>query len=333
MSSPLDPNLPYLPQGPDRVVYLEANRAPTILDTKYRDSTYYKNNTEWRNNATTPPEVWKLAKINSKVDATWFQVTGSSGPMLSILPPLGLTPIMPTAAGAVTFTSTGGTVSITGVTGPGAGDHTINFDLPGGGSAIDQINVDIATPPGTDPVLPSVTGEVIFTGARISTGTTAAAIRTHSLALNSITWQIQEAGSNPATATAANYGVAQFDSNQFNVTAGFVQLKSNVISVWQTISANQALVAGNGYMCISPGGALVLTLPTTPAIGDTIEVLLDGATSWQIVAGAADVIRIGNTTTSGGGSLTSTLPGDWIRLVAQSAARWNCFYNGNITVA
>ena len=70
-------NLP--PIGLRRVVYLEANRAPTILDTKYRDGSYYENNTEWRDNSTVPPTIWKLSKINSKTNATWFIVSSPTG--------------------------------------------------------------------------------------------------------------------------------------------------------------------------------------------------------------------------------------------------------------
>jgi len=43
--------------------------------------------------------------------------------------------------------------------------------LSGGGQAIDQIAVDANTPPGTNPVLPSGTGQITITGAQVATGT------------------------------------------------------------------------------------------------------------------------------------------------------------------
>jgi len=106
---------------------------------------------------------------------------------------------------------------------------------------------------------------------------------------------------------------------------------------WQTISANQTLAVNNGYFCISPGGALSLALPATSAIGDTIAIVLDGATSWTITQpNAGTRIRIANsqTTLGVGGSLASTQQGDTIFLVCQTAnARWVVTdLIGNITV-
>lgn len=135
MTSPYNPNMaPDLPPiGLRRVVYLKANRPPRTGtgndDTKYRDGSYYEPDTEWRDESVTPNEIWKLEQIHSSTSATWIKLTnGSSGPMLSVLPDLGLTPIVPNALGEMTFTSAGGTVLITGVTGPSTGDHTLNFE-------------------------------------------------------------------------------------------------------------------------------------------------------------------------------------------------------------
>ena len=106
---------------------------------------------------------------------------------------------------------------------------------------------------------------------------------------------------------------------------------------WTAIGASQTLVVGNGYFCTA-GGALSLALPATSAVGDTIEVALDGSTSWTITQpNAATQIRIGSsqTTLGVGGSLASTSVGDSIRLVCQTAnARWQVTpgWVGNITV-
>lgn len=105
---------------------------------------------------------------------------------------------------------------------------------------------------------------------------------------------------------------------------------------WSTISASQALATNNGYICISPGGALALSLPAASSRGDVIEITLDGATSFAITQGAGQSIRIGNlTTTAGvGGSLTTTMQGDSIYLVCQTAnLKWNVLSSmGNFTV-
>jgi hypothetical protein len=106
---------------------------------------------------------------------------------------------------------------------------------------------------------------------------------------------------------------------------------------WQTISASQTLVKNTGYICISPGGALSLALPSTASstIGDLIEVTLDGATSWTITQAAGQQIRIANsqTTLGVGGSLTSTAQGDTLKMVYQSSGKWNVISSiGNITI-
>jgi hypothetical protein len=105
---------------------------------------------------------------------------------------------------------------------------------------------------------------------------------------------------------------------------------------WTAISANQTLAINNGYICVSPGGALSLALPTTAAVGSIIEVTLDGATSWTITQGAGQQIRIGTsqTTSGAGGSLASTAQGNTVRFVCSVANnKFNVLSSiGNITV-
>jgi len=123
----------------------------------------------------------------------------------------GLSPVL------ASLTSTGGSITIT----PGAG--TINLDLAGGGIAFDQIAVDAATAPGTNPVVPTLSGQLTITGAQVAAGTVGAnVIRSNSLAASSITLQIQRSTSNATTDSTKN-GVAHFNSSDFNVDAnGFV---------------------------------------------------------------------------------------------------------------
>ena len=94
---------------------------------------------------------------------------------------------------------------------------------------------------------------------------------------------------------------------------------------WSVIGANQTLAVENGYICTT-GGALSLALPTMSSIGQTIEVVLDGSTSWTITQpNAATQIRLGNkqTTLGVGGTLSSSAVGDAVKLVCETAnARW-----------
>lgn len=105
---------------------------------------------------------------------------------------------------------------------------------------------------------------------------------------------------------------------------------------WNTISASQTLAINSGYFCISPGGALSLLLPAVSSVGDTVEVSLDGATSFTITQGAGQQIRLGNlaTTAGVGGTLGSTQQGDSLRMVCSIAnLKWNVLsVEGNVTI-
>lgn len=118
--------------------------------------------------------------------------------------------------------------------------------------------------------------------------------------------------------------------------AGTITISSTGGLTWQAISADQTLAVDHGYVCISPGGVLSLALPAAAAVGDTISVSLDGATSWTITQGAGQQIRLGNaqTTSGGGGSLASTAQGNTVTFVCSVAnLKFNVISSmGNITV-
>ena len=158
-------------------------------------------------------------------------------------------------------------------------------------------------------------------GASTAAGTSPV---TTSGAVSTLTVNVQKSQAIAST-DATKVGLAAFDSAFFSVDAnGFVSSTGQGM-VWQTISANQTLVVNHGYICISPGGALSLALPATATIGQIIEVTLDGATSWTITQSAGQQIRYGNlqTTSGASGTLASTAAGNTIRMVAQTATKWN----------
>lgn len=105
---------------------------------------------------------------------------------------------------------------------------------------------------------------------------------------------------------------------------------------WSAITASQGLVVNNGYFCISPGGALVLTLPVAASIGDIIDISLDGATSFQVAQNAGQSIRLGSSVTTVGvtGSLTTLQQGNSLRLVCSvSNNKWNVLSSvGSFTI-
>ncbi len=121
-----------------------------------------------------------------------------------------------------------------------------------------------------------------------------------------------------------------------NAAGSITITNTGAAPTWSTITAGGALSVDNGYICIAPGGALSLSLPGTSAVGDEIEIVLDGATSWTVTQGAGQSIGFGifTTTVGAGGSLASSAQGDSIRMVCSVAnTKWNVISSiGNLTV-
>ena len=235
-----------------------------------------------------------------------------------------------------THINIGNIVSPLGTLAIGYSSPNITLDITGGSAAIEKVNVDTTTGGGTNPVLPT-SGAITITGGQYASGTFGARVITAvSTAANTLAIQAQISATNASSSVTKN-GVCHFNSSQFTVDAnGYVSSLGNTMS-WQPITASQTLVKNNGYICISPGGALSLALPSTASstLGDLIEVTLDGATSWTITQAVGQQIRIANsqTTSGAGGSIATTASGDTIKLVYQGSGRWNVIsYIGNLTV-
>lgn len=105
---------------------------------------------------------------------------------------------------------------------------------------------------------------------------------------------------------------------------------------WSTITADQTASTNNGYIC-NKASALVLTLPTSSAVGDILKVTgINTALGWKIAQAASQQIFFGTqSTTSGtGGSLQSSAIRDAIEIVCITAnLTWQVLSSmGNITI-
>lgn len=104
---------------------------------------------------------------------------------------------------------------------------TCSLDMvmgPGSGTAATEFAIDDNTSPGTNPVLPTVGGEVTIEGATVAAHSIP--IETHSRALNSLNIEVQVGSAiTGAPANTNNAGLVSFDDTEFSVDAnGFVQL-------------------------------------------------------------------------------------------------------------
>ena len=104
-----------------------------------------------------------------------------------------------------------------------------------------KFDVDAHTVPGTDPVVANASGVIVFSGNQVAAGTVATAIRTDSLAANSMTVEVQRTSAVAGSDVTKN-GVAHFNSAQFTVDAnGFVSSTGGGgTGAWQLIQTQAA---------------------------------------------------------------------------------------------
>lgn len=143
------------------------------------------------------------------------------------------------------------------------------------GESIDAflaINVDAATAPGTDPVLPDASGEVTITGGQVASGTTSNVIRTHSTAASQFVVEVQQSGS-AASSTSSLNGVSHFDSGAFTVSSGFVSLSGTAVGRTITGNSGGALSPTAGNWNILAAAVAAGTSPiTTSGAASTLTI-------------------------------------------------------------
>lgn len=166
----------------------------------------------------------------------------------------------------------------------------------------------------------NITNSTFFmAGASVVAG--GAPVQTNGVAANSLRIDVQRASAQAVSTVAAN-GVSHFDSSQFTVDAsGFVQSLSTGSIVWQD-SAPGALAFSNGYFAT---GAGAYTLPLGTTDGQTIEIVDQAGGGVVVTAAGAQLIQISNVLSSAGGTATSTLSGDALRLIFRATlGNWIC---------
>ncbi|CAB4165947.1 hypothetical protein UFOVP844_2 [uncultured Caudovirales phage] len=188
-----------------------------------------------------------------------------------------------------------------------------------GGLFVQSINVDANTAPGTDPVVPNVSGVITVTGGQIASGTIGAnVIRTISLAANTYTVQIQRSNVAAASDSTLN-GVAHFDSANFNIDAnGFVTLDATV-PINFTADVGSAVPALNNINILGGEGI------DTSGAGSTITI--SGEDASNVNKGIAS-FQTGDFTVVAGHVSLATQPGELITgdsggALSPTANNWN----------
>ena len=111
-------------------------------------------------------------------------------------------------------------------------------------------------------------------------------------------------------------GTASFDSNQFLVTDGFVQVTGGGSPPFVDASGAIAGVTNQGYYFTA---ASTLTLPAAPSQGDIVIVYADTAAAVVVTANAGQQIRLGNQLSAVAGTATSSAIGDSLTLRYRAA--------------
>lgn len=249
------------------------------------------------------------------------------------------------------LTSPLGTISI------GYASPNITLDLAGGSVGIDSIAVDTTVGAGTNPVLPTPSGQVSILGGQFPSGTFGTrTVATVGSALNTMQVSVQISSAQAVIDTAKN-GISHFKSTDFAVdpvgfvsfnttgvvktitgqTGGALAPASNNFNIFGaagvttsgsgftltingpafTDSAAAALLANNGYFATAAG---TYSLPATALQGDLIILVSNVAGAVTISAPVLNFIRLGSSITAAGGVITSTAIGDSVTLRYRLAA-------------
>lgn len=107
-------------------------------------------------------------------------------------------------------------------------------------------------------------------------------------------------------------------SGALNGNATTATTAANALT-WNDVSGTtQAAAVGNGYI-ISNSGQTTVTLPATAAEGSVVAVQGKGAAGWILTANTGQTIKLGSSTTSSAGTLTSTNQWDAIEVICVTA--------------
>ena len=228
---------------------------------------------------------------------------------------------------------------------PGTADPFVLYSINGAGTwntGIDNSDSDTwklvagsSPSSGTEVIVTTAAGVVEF--SQYTRGIIASGIIGTLSSINGTDGQVIIAGTGADPIFAS---ITSTDAS-IDITTGSNTLDLSVNSSARRLSwtvatgSTQACAVNAGYFA-NYNGTLAFTLPTTAAVGDTIEICqMFAGQGFTVAVNTGETIYIGNTnTTITTGTLASTDDGDWIELVCRVAdTDWQANVKmGNITV-
>lgn len=290
----------YLGQNYQFVPSYIRTRDPTTNDIRDpKNQGYYPVTATWVNR--TNQNLWALVAVANNL-ATWILLSGSSGPLLNITVPLGVSPIVPDGLGTINFTSSGGTVVITGSS-ASPNNHTINFDTSVSGT-VSEVTGDDGVP-----VMPTA-GNINFFGQVVNNSTNAKPLFSKNTAVSTETYEIQKSIDTATTNNDNLAGIASFDTKYFTVnTNAWVTSKNGLQPGVSNLGITYAggtftVTSASGAALSSSNIAYVTLQSTTPGLLVTVPVTAN-QTFTDGAGGTIDTWRGGVPTTNAGGGASS----------------------------
>jgi len=261
-------------------------------------------------------DVWKLLGFISGA-ANWVKLSAGSSPggtVVSLSDTVGGgTKVFPDGTGNISLTGTAGQITVTS----NPGTNNLNLSLAGGGTAIDQIAVQVATGPGVTPVNADATGLITVNGATVAAHATP--LETHSRALNAYNIEVQRASTSAAT-NATQQGLASFNSAQFTADAsGWVTLAGG--SGPPVLGLTPQAFTGPGTSPVIPNGTGLIAVSGSAVAAATIPVRSDSL--------AANTVTIEVQRASTSAATNATQQG----LASFSSAQFTADASGWVTLA
>lgn len=319
---------------------IQAPRSPTVNDKKYPLWCEWRVN-RFAVLPDQEGDFWKLIRFESNGDATWVQFTsGGGGPIINVRTDDGLL-VAPDGVGVMDLDGvvvanatnakplfTEGSVANTvqfelqvgaAITGAPADtndagivsfdDTAFNVDangyvtLAGGaGPAIDSIDVDFNTAPGTDPVLPTAGGQVRISGNTVTNATNAnAPVASHSRAANAFNIEVQLAAAiTGAPADPFDVGLCSFDDTAFTVDGnGYVELIGGAGPSAQSFAVDANTAPGTDPVVPDATGQVTVSGAAVAAHSVPIETHSRAANAYNIEVQYADETATSTAASSG----------------------------------